>query len=427
MGSNTYPNMLAMLSGLVDDALSEYDIPGEIDFFRSLDARFHDLLPFIWKRFEELGYVTMYQEDDPTIAIFNYVKDGFRYWPAGLYNRAFNLQYYSTRSGPDKCHFAKPSYATWLQQIELFVEQMHTTANRHTPFFSFNFLTETTHNYLAIPADFDRLLASLLKKLQEKGILDNTLLIVMGDHGNRILRYSYATEMGKLERYRPFLSVKLPKRLIQTRHWTNLKSNTNRLVSFFDVYQTLRHFVYLNRFNLLETTAKCGRQFKVNLLSQRSKRGISLLEQLPATRTCKEALIPSSLCQCFDQQPLTNGQFHSETGLSFDQAATTVLNYVNGLTNDVRADCEPFRLNKTVSIKRLRMNEIRFFTTLVVFEPGEAWFEANLLNDRHKSLQVYNTPTRMSRYGNQSSCIQSDVLKNFCFCRTRSNSFLSKG
>ena len=65
----------------------------------------------------------------------------------------------------------------------------------------------------------------------------------MGDHGNRINRYSYATEMGKLERYRPFLSVTLPEKLKNSTIAKNLKYNSDKLVSFFDLYQTLRHFL----------------------------------------------------------------------------------------------------------------------------------------------------------------------------------------
>ncbi len=107
-----------MLAGLVEEALPEYNIStGEIDYFRRRDQLFHDNLPFIWKAYEDLGYVTMYQEDDPLIAIFNYYKDGFRHWPAGLYNRAFNLKYYDIRSGPDKCHYQQPTIDVWMKQV----------------------------------------------------------------------------------------------------------------------------------------------------------------------------------------------------------------------------------------------------------------------------------------------------------------------
>lgn len=107
-----------MLTGLVETALPEYSLPdGEIDFFRQRDKRFHDHLPFIWKAYEDLGYVSMYQEDEPRISIFNYVKDGFRHWAAGLYNRAFSLQYYQKRSGPDKCHFGQPTFDAWFNQV----------------------------------------------------------------------------------------------------------------------------------------------------------------------------------------------------------------------------------------------------------------------------------------------------------------------
>ena len=68
----------------------------EINFYRDIDSTFHDHFPFIWNDYENLGYVTMYQEDDPSIAIFNYYKNGFRYSPTTFYGRPFWSKYYKT-------------------------------------------------------------------------------------------------------------------------------------------------------------------------------------------------------------------------------------------------------------------------------------------------------------------------------------------
>lgn len=77
VGGNTYPNILAMLTGIVEENVSE-QLKSEIDLYRRWDSTFHDHLPYLWHEYEKAGYVTHFQEDDPHIAIFNYYKNGFR-------------------------------------------------------------------------------------------------------------------------------------------------------------------------------------------------------------------------------------------------------------------------------------------------------------------------------------------------------------
>jgi hypothetical protein len=80
VGSNTYPNVLAMLTGIIDEINLDFNIKNsEIDYYRQIDGTFHDHLPFIWKEYQKLNYITMFQEDEPSLAIFNYLKDGFRF------------------------------------------------------------------------------------------------------------------------------------------------------------------------------------------------------------------------------------------------------------------------------------------------------------------------------------------------------------
>ena len=270
VGANTYPNILSLFSGIIEENLNELNFSGEIGYYRSLDTTYHDHLPFIWKEYEKLGFVTMYQEDDPSISIFNYLKKGFRYWPTTLYARGYWLKYYKIRSGPDKCHYKQPTYLTWLNKIDDFITKMNSNKmNRETPYFSFNFLTEYTHNYFAIPERFDMRVKEMLSRLDTNGYLNNTMLIVMGDHGNRLKYFAYATEMGKLERWLPFFSIRFPESFKNTVYLKNAISNKKKLVSFFDIYQTLRHYLHLNKFGMNQGDS-CQKQFNLNSISERS-------------------------------------------------------------------------------------------------------------------------------------------------------------
>jgi membrane-anchored protein YejM (alkaline phosphatase superfamily) len=71
-------------------------------------------------------------------------------------------------------------YTTWLNEIEHFIKRMKDKNNTSQPFFSFNFLTEYTHNYLAIPWQFDLKLKKTLEHLQNESFLANTMLVIIG-------------------------------------------------------------------------------------------------------------------------------------------------------------------------------------------------------------------------------------------------------
>lgn len=82
----------------------------------------------------------------------------------------------------------------------------------------------------------DEDLARLLTRLHVSGALDNTVLILMGDHGNRFDAIR-KTVIGRVEERMPFFSVTLPKKLHYLK--TNLDANSNVLTSWHDVYEML--------------------------------------------------------------------------------------------------------------------------------------------------------------------------------------------
>ena len=78
IGDNTYPNLLGMFSGVTISSFEELNLTSEIEYYYKIDSTNHDLVPFVWKDFEKLGYVTLYNEESPEIGCFNYIKQGFR-------------------------------------------------------------------------------------------------------------------------------------------------------------------------------------------------------------------------------------------------------------------------------------------------------------------------------------------------------------
>ncbi|VDM04765.1 unnamed protein product, partial [Schistocephalus solidus] len=96
--------------------------------------------------------------------------------------------------------------------------------------------------------------------------------------------------MGKLEERLPLLAVLLPRRLVKV--WpdalTAVRSNTDRLCSPFDLHATLRHLL--------------ARQ--LSLPDRQASRGRSLLQPLPANRTCREIGAAEHWCACVNWVPV---------------------------------------------------------------------------------------------------------------------------
>jgi len=82
-----------------------------------------------------------------------------------------------------------------------------------------------------------------LKRLHTNGAFKNTMLLIMGDHGNRFDPIRN-TVIGRIEERMPYLSVILPKALEHFRD--NLKANAEVLTSWMDVYETVMDVAMLN-------------------------------------------------------------------------------------------------------------------------------------------------------------------------------------
>lgn len=426
IGENTYPNLLALFAGAKIEPFYEQDInKTDIDFFAKLDSTNHDLIPFIWKSYHDLNYLSMYNEEWPFYGCFNYLKNGFRFYPAHYYSHPFWFKYDAAceRHNASKlCLNNEPTYTKSLAKIKYLIEQMN-EKNKNTPYFSFNFLKYYTHDYLVTPAGFDAELTDLVRKFEQKGYLDNTLLILFSDHGSRLTHYGFYTEPGRVERSMPFLTIRLPKQLENTEFEFNLKQNCDKLVSMFDLYKTLRHFYYLNKYDrdTLIRNKECRYNFTFSEATVRSMRGVSLFERVDPLRTCVDALVPNSYCLCSSKEAMNELTYFNETNHTFNETGELLVTFVNSLTNEYRSRCALFRLDHIKSVlKTSYTSSILLYSVQFVLQPGDSVFEANLrLNNR--KLEVYeNKVNRLSKYRNQSRCIATSTTRHllgFCYCK----------
>lgn len=203
-------------------------------------GRYVDLLSFIWNKFEQSGYVTLYAEDQPRLGTFQAHYHGFEIPPVDHYMRPFWLA--ASESNLDatsqpNCLGSVPKHQYTLDYLADFFRKY-----KSVPKFAFGFLSEFNKSQVV-----DDDLLSFLKLLKEEKHLENTLLVILGDHGKSYgpLRSTIA---GKLEESLPYLSLAFPAgfKTRYSRLMANLKTNRNRLTTAFDVHKTLMTLLDIN-------------------------------------------------------------------------------------------------------------------------------------------------------------------------------------
>ncbi|CAF1058404.1 unnamed protein product [Adineta steineri] len=422
VGDGTPAALLPILTGKTEKELPEAR-RGHIG------AQTVDRFPWIWKKFKDNGYVTQWAEDLQNVGTFQMRLKGFRDQPVDHYGRPFYLIAESMRTSKPFCFGSMTrlqSMLNWIRDLfDMYPSQ---------PKFSFVFHSQYSHDSNnRLPYGDDELL-EFLKLMYERGYFDNTIFILMTDHGARFstLRKTY---QGKLEERLPFVSIRMPKKFQEQYPslMTNLRLNSHRLTTPFDLHETFEH--------LFEFHSNDAYQSKSN-------RSYSLFQLIPENRTCSQANIEQHWCACLHWNDL------STTEVLIQKFGQQAVNYLNDFVSDYKKECakltlfqinkasqlEPnerllkfmgssdkdgrvpyFRnntmkiLNKTLDSTQTKYYQIQFETI-----PGHGQFELtaeyNQLNDTF--IIKKQRLSRMNKYGQTSACIahKRPEFREICYC-----------
>ncbi|KAI6225505.1 hypothetical protein M3Y99_01332700 [Aphelenchoides fujianensis] len=311
VGDNSAINTLTLLGGMgfeleyrgLDAFLKEGQFLNENqtrgDVFKHVD--------FVFWKMQKEGCATMWNDDPgkPDGGLFHYQAfTGFRRLPTDFYFRPYYTYLYKHLNAQSVCVNGEFMIPKWLQLWERqAITPVHLTYLRryrfstaykdrcHFSFNHFSFFTHANGNNLEL---YDEPLRDALERMERAGVLENTVLLIMGDHGQRIhpIKHSY---YGKVEERMPLAAVFVPPKVRAARpEWTRrLAENTNRFTSTFDLHETLRDLVDF-RADGSETAA----------WQKRERVGISLFAAIPKERGCADAKVPSNFCVCME--PLTD-------------------------------------------------------------------------------------------------------------------------
>ena len=416
VGDGTTAQLSAILTGAF-----EWDFPESRRGFAG--GQPVDDWPFIFKNFTQKGYVTMFSEDEPLYAAFNYRLHGFRRQPTDHYARPFWLDSTNDYYPEGICNGDNPIYMRTFDYLMGFYD-----IYKRTPKFSLSIISAMIHDDMSRVINMDDDLLKFMQMMRNKGHFDNTIFILFGDHGARFAGFR-ETMTGKLEERLPFLSVTLPRKLMETNAQIRqaMQSNKKVLTSYFDIHATLAHLItYPHEPNITI--------------------GQSLFKKIdPEKRTCAAAGIKEHWCPCLQFTP------KNTTDPGIISIANVVVDYINvNITGKIPLAKSMCAVLELVNVKRagerLPNESVRRFRQTaqnskciecdvildksdkllakstayeIVFttKPGDGVFEASV-TVKNNTTMVNPDISRLNRYGTQPRCIQKQYpfLRKYCYC-----------
>ena len=415
VGDGTPRALLPILCGK-----TELELPEARRGFKG--AQFLDGYPWIWQDFKDIGYVTQWGEDNCYMGTFTRRLRGFKQQPVDHYMQPFCVkaekQY---KQHKPYCLGSLPRHTNMLNWISDFYNMYD-----KKPRFSFVFHSELTHDaYSAVKVVDDDLLW-FLHNMEHKGYLNNTILILMADHGPRI-KAVRQTEQGKYEERMPYFSFRFPpwfeSKYPEAMH--NFHINIGRLTTPFDIHETFMDIIH----------------YKGSRKANVSERGISLFNEIPAERTCADAGVETHWCACLKWQHSIS--LNDTTVLA---AAKKLIDTINYTTKYFRDQCHLLTLGNVtmasqykpyvdlLKFKRSKDKHARipdmsgkmhateiFYQVTIRTYPSGALYEGTVKHYSKLGSFVVDTKqiSRINKYGSQPHCIQdqSPHLTPYCYCK----------
>lgn len=274
--ARTYYNMMANLAGLTLNQTDELCNRKEVHGLANCSL--------IWKDFRENGYATAYMEDMNIYATFNHDgSKGFSSIPVDHYGRtAIQVMEEIANTNVKNTNICAGN-----RFITDFVyENAVDIANLYKgkPYFGLFFTNTMSHNEVRVTKQLEPVLLDNLKRLKNNGILEDSIVFVMSDHGNR-----YNIEDSQHDQNLPMLYISLPPWFKEENPDATeaLKVNENRLASPFDLHLTLKDIL-----------RRSGRLQDGKDVALGCPECHSLFNPISTLRNCSIAGIPSEYCVC---------------------------------------------------------------------------------------------------------------------------------
>ncbi|XP_055635031.1 uncharacterized protein LOC129774949 [Toxorhynchites rutilus septentrionalis] len=418
VGDGTPQALIPLLTGF-----TELELPETRKRMKNSD--YVNVYPMVWDEYEKYGYVTGFNEDVPHIGTFSYRLNGFDVQPTDHYMRTYYLAIDSYLSYYKKlCVGAQPRHKVMLDYTKEFM-----LSYPSNPRFVFSFHGELSHDSINQVGVADTDITNWLVELKQSGLLNNTILIMMSDHGNRFAEVRN-TLQGKQEERLPFFGFVFPEWFQKqySEQYANFRSNLNRLVTPFDVHETLQDVLNLQNMNAKQRPTH--------------SRAISLFEEIPSNRSCAEAYIEPHWCACLNWETIED-----TSSEEVFRSAMAIVDFINKYTERHRSLCATLSLDEITWAAKLSPHDdlVKFkknkdtdgylgdfsstgtrvahdmYQVKLITNPGKAIYEGSVLHDLNSNQYRIKLSdiSRINKYGSQANCIydKDPEMRKYCYCK----------
>ncbi|KAI1696804.1 hypothetical protein DdX_18854 [Ditylenchus destructor] len=428
VGDNSAINLLPILAGMIYEAeergfhsLYPENMVLHSAILRNSSDDFWQHVRSVIQIAKENGYVTMWNDDIATsgFGLFHYKAfKGFTQPPTDFYYRPYYEYIYQNLEAHTGCvngQFVAPRY---IDIWERFV-----TKHINATYFAFNFLTGLTHSSANNIELYDDSLSESLARLKNSGAFENSVVLIMGDHGQRISSIQ-KTHSGRVEERMPMMGIYLPERF-KTDHPTeyeNLSLNKNRLTSNFDIYDTL-----------MDTLTFSGIQDCSRSRRMQPPAGISLFDRIPVSRSCEEARIPPQFCCCL-QASIPNVDMVSNIESLSVRRGTNALDSMYNFQSSIQKTHsgrveermpmmgiylpERFKTDHPTEYQNLSLNKNRLTSNFDIYETLMDTLTLSGIQDSSRSRRM-QPPAGISLFDRipvSRSCEEARIPPQFCCC-----------
>lgn len=401
IADNSFPNIVALLLGYTETELNMICQP-----YRHVTF---DYCPFVWHWFKEAGYYTAFGEDSNYAGTFNYLLNGFMTMPTDYYMHPFIYEAEKSVGANIDWHIRPCMHEKFFFDILLDYIGDLVSAVKSSKLFGFFWEVSLSHEGLNYPMLMDDSYEKFFKRLNASNYLEESIIFLISDHG---MRYGSirATKQGRLEERLPFVYILTPQsfRDNYSQAYNNLKLNSRRLTTPFDMHETLADLINMDDLKNEKILSKMNEPYF-------RERGISWFLPVPTNRTCKTAQIPDNWCTCHQTSKVKNSE-------EVMDAANQLVNELNVLLND-HPQCSKLSLFEVVEATEMlagtpddsEESSWQEYMVVVKTKPGDGIFEAIMRYDT-RNWTVSGTVSRITLYGDQSHCVHNPHLKLYCYC-----------
>ncbi|KAF8966184.1 hypothetical protein BGZ46_000438 [Entomortierella lignicola] len=250
----------------------------------------------IWKDFHDAGYITSRVEDNCDDWSSHYTGVATSQYFDHELQAPFCLPPYYALEGNPFSNFEGPHsivsrclHGTNVHNHAFEYMNQFRRSYPDKPWFQMGSFIEGHEGTGEVLLTLDNDYSNFFKGMEEDGSLENTIIVMMADHGLHMGINFMFSPNGRIEHMNPYLSVMMPP-LITKKYPSlarGLAHNQQALVTGFEVYATLK---------LLASGELFKEDDSVDNIDL--KRGTLFDETLDVSRTCEQANIPEEYCSC---------------------------------------------------------------------------------------------------------------------------------